>query len=130
MAQQIIRRFTCDRCKKPYEENDPESKAAVMVVFQVVTTFVDDKGANIRPLTLEDVCPKCKGRLCDLLSQMRLDRPDPGEKTAAKDEAPIVEVAAPAATDDAAPLTPAPTSEKIAAHKKARAGSAEQTPTT
>ena len=46
------------------------------------------------------------------------------------DEAPIVEVAAPAATDDAAPLTPAPASEKIAAHKKARAGSAEQTPTT
>lgn len=125
MAQQVIRRFTCDRCEKPYEEPDPESKSTPTVIFSATTTIVVGKDVKY-----EDLCPKCTGRVLDLLGQIRLDKPDAGEKSPSTTPQAELPGTAAATNDSAAPGSEPATdkkAEQTAGHRAS--GSTEPTTT-
>ena len=85
MAREAIVRSTCDRCKKVIAEEAPVPKPAVVTTEKVPPTFILEvrniqsdpvlatKGEVVQ---FDDLCTKCKSRLLDLVSQIRLDSKD------------------------------------------------------
>jgi hypothetical protein len=80
MAQIVVRKFTCDRCKKPYDETQTDgkddSKAHAPKVIFVVESHIPNEKATVMPesIRFEDLCPKCKRRVLDLFDQLRLEK--------------------------------------------------------
>lgn len=88
MAQIVVRKFSCDRCKKPYNEIETDGEAdkaadGPKVIF-IAESHIPNEKAKVMPETVKfkDLCPKCSGRVLDLLAQIRLDKGVEDEKNA------------------------------------------------
>jgi len=105
MAQIVVRKFTCDRCSKQYSETESAGKddaqSAKPTVIFVLESRIPNEKAKVMPevVRFEDLCPKCSGRVIDLVNAIRLDKP---ESDNPKPDGPAAEPApatAPAAAD-------------------------------
>jgi len=69
MARKIVTMVICDRCSKEYEESgEPRDSDGKPLLY------LEQKGHP--PTKLEDLCPRCDGRVASLCEQIRLDKDD------------------------------------------------------
>jgi len=129
MAQIVVRKFTCDRCKKPYNETETDAAVDAQSHKPKVILSLESHIPNEKALTspevvkFEDLCPKCQGRVLDLVYQIRLEKVE----TEPKAEAPVGDPV-PAAADPTVKVDKPP--EKTDNKQKGpRAGSSAE-PTT
>ena len=79
MAQIVVRKFTCDRCNKPYNETETDAAADAQshkpkVTFSLESYIPNEKAKSSPDLVkFEDICPKCQSRVLDLVYQIRLE---------------------------------------------------------
>jgi hypothetical protein len=107
MAQIVVRKFTCDRCNKPYNETETagkdDGKSAKPEVIFVLESRIPNEKAQTMPevVRFEDLCPKCSGRVIDLVNQIRLEKAE-DKQPSSKPDGPVAEPApatAPAVAD-------------------------------
>lgn len=91
MAQIVVRKFTCDRCSKQYSETESAGKddaqSAKPTVIFVLESRIPNEKAKVMPevVRFEDLCPKCSGRMIDLVNAIRLDKPESDPQTSKPD---------------------------------------------
>lgn len=94
MAQIVVRKFTCDRCNKPYNETETAGKddgqsGKPAVIFVLESRIPNEKAKTMPEIVrFEDLCPKCSGRVIDLVNQIRLDKAEGDQQTSKPDGQP------------------------------------------
>lgn len=76
MAQKVIRQFTCDRCKKPYQDLAASAAEASQGFGKEKPKLILEANMEdvVCTLRFDDLCPRCDGRVAELVGHMRLDK--------------------------------------------------------
>lgn len=112
MAQIVVRKFTCDRCKKPYNETETDAAAdkiaGTKVIFTLESHISHPDAPKVGPelVKFEDLCAGCQKRVTDLIGQIRLDK-GKDDKDESKDDKSKQDTqsAGPATAPEPAPAT-------------------------
>lgn len=77
MAKETLTRVTCDRCNKMFNESAPLSAQFEKAPPTLHLEFTPGEDPKQRlSVSFSDLCPKCQGRISDLVGQIKLDRKD------------------------------------------------------
>lgn len=132
MAQIVVRKFTCDRCNKPYNETETAGKddqsGKPAVIFALESRIPNEKAKTMPEVVrFEDLCPKCSGRVIDLVNQIRLEKAEDNSKPDGQSADPAP-AAAPGAAD--ATVKVDKTAEKTDNKQKGQRAGGSAEPTT